>query len=56
MCFKYFPREYMKQNLIKDMNNPEFNFLNMYKELKTMIDSLTQTNVLKPLNSFTHGK
>ncbi|XP_060869210.1 cytoskeletal protein Sojo-like [Metopolophium dirhodum] len=54
--FKNSEKEYTKQNLSKDMNNTEFNFLNMYKELKTMIDSLTQTNVLKPLNSFTHGK
>jgi len=56
MYFKYLPREHTKQNLSKDMINPEFNFINMYKELKTMIDSLTLTNVLKPLNSFTHGK
>jgi len=56
MYAKYFLREYTKQNLNKDMNNPEFNFFNMYIELKTMIDSLTQKNVFKPLDSFTHGK
>ncbi|CAI6342927.1 unnamed protein product [Macrosiphum euphorbiae] len=54
--FKNSEKEYTKQNLGKDMSNPEFNLFNMYRYLKTMINSLTQTNVLKPLNSFTHGK
>eukprot|EP00102_Acyrthosiphon_pisum_P015061 XP_008185449.1 PREDICTED: uncharacterized protein PF11_0213-like isoform X2 [Acyrthosiphon pisum] len=54
--FKNSEKKYTKQNLSKDMNNPEYNFFNMYKELKTMIDSLTQTKMLKPLNSFTHDK
>ncbi|KAL4120892.1 hypothetical protein QTP88_013503 [Uroleucon formosanum] len=49
-------KECTKQNLSKDIINPELNFFYMYKELKTMIDSLAQTNVLKPLNSFTHDK
>jgi len=50
------PREYTKQNLSKDMINPEFSFFNMYKELRKLIDSLNQTIVLKPLNSITHSK
>ncbi|XP_022171863.1 uncharacterized protein PFB0145c-like [Myzus persicae] len=54
--FENSEKEYSKQNLSEDMINPELSFLNMYKELRKMIDSLKQTNVLTPLNSFTHSK
>jgi len=49
-------REYMKQNISKDIINPEISLFNMYKEVRKMIDSLKQTNVFKPLNLLTHSK
>jgi len=49
-------REYMKQNISKNIMNPEISFFNMYKEVRKMIDSLKQTNEFKPLNLLTHSK
>lgn len=49
-------REYMKQNISKDIINPEISNFNMYKEVRKIIDSLKQTNVFKPLNLLTHSK
>lgn len=49
-------REYMKQNISKDIMNSEISIFNMYKEVRKMIDSLKQANVFKPLNLFTHSK
>ncbi|XP_026807495.1 LOW QUALITY PROTEIN: myosin heavy chain, non-muscle-like [Rhopalosiphum maidis] len=54
--FKNNEKEFIKQKLSKDIINPEFSFFNKYKEVRKMIDSLEQTNVLKPINSFTHSK
>lgn len=55
--FKIFSyREYVKQNISKDIMNPESSFFNMYKEVRKIIDSLKQTNVFKPLNLLTHSK
>ncbi|XP_060849905.1 uncharacterized protein LOC132928954 [Rhopalosiphum padi] len=52
--FKYNEKEYIKQKF--SIINPEFSFFNKYKEVREIIDSLEQTNVLKPINSFTHSK
>ncbi|KAE9538792.1 hypothetical protein AGLY_005374 [Aphis glycines] len=54
--FKNNEKEYMKQNISKDIINPEISFFNMYKEVRKIIDSLKQTNVFKPLNLLTHSK